>query len=90
MVNKLLLGACLAVLVAACASTPPPKAPATATAKAPAGCVPETASRIPAKDPSTCAGFGHTWTGEDIQRTGQVDPASALKMLDPSLTVQGH
>ena len=89
MMNKLLLGACLALAVAGCASTPETKAPATAAAKAPAGCVPETASRIPAKD-STCAGFGHTWTGEDIQRTGQIDTAQALRMLDPSISASGH
>jgi hypothetical protein len=89
MMNKLFLGACLALAVAGCASTPATKAPATAAAKAPPGCVPETASRIPQKD-SACAGFGRTWTGTDLQRTGQQDVGQALKMLDPSITVQGH
>jgi hypothetical protein len=88
MMSKLVLGACLAAAVAACA-TPPPKPPPTAAAKAAPGCVPETASRIPVKD-SACAGFGRTWTGTDLQRTGQQDVGQALKMLDPSITVQGH
>jgi hypothetical protein len=89
MINKLLFGACLAAAMAACATTPPPKAPPTAAAKATPGCVPETASRIPPKD-SVCAGFGRAWTGEDLQRTGQINVGDALKMIDPSITVQGH
>ena len=89
MTSKLLLGLALALTAAACATTPPPQAPAAAAAKTAPGCVPETASRIPAKD-SACNGFGRTWTGDDLQRTGQIDVGQALKMLDPSITVQGH
>ena len=90
MMNKLLLGAGLALALAACASTPPPKpAQTAAAAKVPVGCVPETASRIP-PSAQTCAGFGHTWTQDDISRTGQPDAGGALKLLDPSLTIQGH
>jgi hypothetical protein len=37
-----------------------------------------------------CAGFGRTYTQEDIQRTGQPTTAQALRLLDPSLTVHGH
>jgi hypothetical protein len=90
MLNRLLLGAGLTIALAACASTPPPQPTQTAAAKAPTGCVPETATRIPASNPNTCAGFGHSWTQQDISRTGQPDPGAALRMLDPSMTVSGH
>src|SRR6202030_2080750 len=53
------------------------------------GCVADTATRIPLKE-RDCAGFGRTYTQEDIQRTGQPDTAQALRLLDPSLTVHGH
>ena len=89
MVKKLLSAVCLVLALTACASAPPAKAPAVAAAKTPPGCVPETASRIPAS-PGACAGFGRTWTQDDIQRTGAADTAQALRLLDPSVTVSGH
>jgi hypothetical protein len=89
MLNRLLLGAGLAVALAACASTPP-QPTQTAAAKAPVGCVPDTATRIPSSDPKTCAGFGHSWNQDDISRTGQATPGGALRLLDPTLTVTGH
>ena len=90
MLNRLVIGAGLAIALAACASTPPPQSTQTAAAKAPAGCVPETATRIPASNPNTCAGFGHSFSQQDISRTGQADPGGALRMLDPTMTVTGH
>ena len=89
MLNNLLSATCLALALAACASTPPAKAPAVAAATAPTGCVPQTASRIPVSS-SECAGFGRTYTQDDIQRTGAVDPGQALRLLDPALTIHGH
>ncbi|HYL02739.1 MAG TPA: hypothetical protein VEU54_04915 [Steroidobacteraceae bacterium] len=88
MFKSLAIGMSLALALAACASTPP--APAKTTAKAvPLGCVASTATRIPVKD-GQCAGFGSVYTQEDLNRTGQVLPGSALRMLDPALTVTGH
>jgi len=87
MTKSLALGA-LALILAACATAPvsPDKA-ASANAKPPAGCVGQTATRIPVKDGSTaCAGFGNTYTQDDLNRTGQWDLGRALPMLDPSIT----
>ena len=92
MLKKLLLGACLVLPLAACttpsATRAPPKSAALAPAPAP-GCVGDTATRIPVKE-GECAGFGRTYTQQDLQRTGQTDTAQALRYLDPSLTVHGH
>jgi hypothetical protein len=60
---------------------------AAATAKAPpAGCVADPATRIPVK-PSDCAGFGRTWTDQDVKSTGATDAAQALRQLDPTVVV---
>jgi hypothetical protein len=92
MLKKILLGACLVVPLAACttpsATREPPKSAALAPAPTP-GCVADTATRLPVKE-GDCAGFGRTYTQQDIQRTGQPDTAQALRLLNPSLTVHGH
>ena len=85
MLKRLLLGT-LSLGLAACASSPPAKAPA-AAAHEQRGCV-ESASRVPGE--STCTGFGRAYTQDDIKRTGAADPAEALRLLDPSLTIHGH
>ena len=88
MLKSLAIGACL-VLLAACASTPTtPASNQSAAAKLPAGCVGQTATRIPVKE-GDCAGFGSTYNQQDIQNTGQIDTAKALGMMDPSVRV-GH
>lgn len=87
MLNKMLLCSGLALL-SACAATPQPK-PATAAFVPPPGCVSSTATRIPSS-PSECAGFGRTWTQQDIERTGEPTPGAALRLLDPSLTIRGQ
>jgi len=87
MLKKLLLCSGLALL-SACAATPAPK-PAAAAYVPPPGCVGNTATRIPTS-PSECAGFGSTYTQQDIQRTGEPTAAGALRLLDPSLTVHGQ
>jgi hypothetical protein len=76
-----------ALMLAACAATPsnPDQAKPTASAKPPAGCVGQTATRLPVKD-NSCAGFGATYTKQDIDNTGQVDLDRALQQLDPSIS----
>jgi len=86
MLKKILLGACLVLPLAACTT---PSASAALAPVGTAGCVADTATRIPVKE-GDCAGFGRTYTQQDIQRTGQADTAQALRLLDPSLTVHGH
>jgi len=92
MLRKLVIGACLVLPLAACTTPSATREPAKTALVAPArtpGCVADTATRIPLKE-RDCAGFGRTYTQEDIQRTGQPDTAQALRLLDPSLTVHGH
>ncbi|HEV2228697.1 MAG TPA: hypothetical protein VGR86_07030 [Steroidobacteraceae bacterium] len=92
MLKSLAVPAALALILAACATAPSTadRANATANAKPPAGCVPQTASRIPVKDNSAwCSGFGNTYTQQDINNTGQVFADKALQMLDPSVRT-GH
>jgi hypothetical protein len=91
MVKRILIGACLTLCVAACAASPPTsttgKPVTAATAKVPpAGCVADTATRIAVK-PSDCAGFGRTWTDQDVKSTGATDAAQALRQLDPTVVV---
>ena len=88
MLKSLALSAVLALSLAACSTAPvsPDKA-ATSNARPPAGCVGQTATRLPVKDDSTsCAGFGSTYTQQDLDRTGQYDLSRALPMLDPAIT----
>lgn len=50
-------------------------------------CLRETGTRIRARgDRRACTAFaGRVWTREDLDRTGQIDLASALRMLDVSV-----
>jgi len=97
MLKKTLIGACLALCVAGCATSPStsgtgkPETAATtqaaATTKAlPAGCVSETGTRIPVSQ-SDCTGPGRVWTNQDVKSTGATDAAQALRQLDPTVTI---
>jgi hypothetical protein len=90
MLKSFAVGACLLVL-AACAGAPSKPDQATAAnVKPPAGCVGQTATLIPLKDPRSCAGFGSSYTRDDLDRTGQIDLGPALRMLDPSISTTGR
>ena len=78
----------LALLLAACATTPSSTPNKTAAAQMPPGCVGQTATRIPVKE-GTCAGFGNTYTKQDIDNTGQTTADKALALMDPSVR-SGH
>jgi len=87
MLKSLALSGAVALLLAACATAPVSPNPATTAAnpKPPAGCVGQTATRLPVKD-DQCAGFGSTYTRQDIDNTGQSTVGAALPMLDPAIT----
>lgn len=90
MLKSFAVGACL-FLLSACASAPlKPDQATVANAKPPAGCVGQTATLIPLKDSKSCAGFGNTYTKDDIDRTGQLTLGPALRMLDPSISTTGR
>ncbi len=84
-----LIAAAFALSLSACATQPAAQsANATAKAQPPPGCVATTGTAIPVS-PGTCAGFGNTYTQQDIARTGQTSVAGALSVLDPALSVRG-
>ncbi len=90
MLRKTLIGAGLTLCVAACATSPSTQGtdlPAAATVP-PAGCVAETATRIPVS-PHDCTGVGRVWTNRDVKTTGATDVAQALRQLDPTIVI-GH
>jgi len=77
-----------ALILAGCAAaggTKPNDAKSAAVAKNPE-CLTETGSRIAAND-SHCSTPGHSFTSDDIDRTGATTAAGALRLMDPSLTV---
>jgi len=86
MIKSLALTAALALTLTACATAPvsADKA-AAANAKPPAGCIAQTATRIPVKN-DACAGFGSSYSQKDIDNTGQTDLSRALPMLDPAIS----
>ena len=91
MLKTSLLGASL-ILFAACASNPP-AAPRNATARAdsssgsPTGCVNKTATRLQTST-DECAGFGNSHGSDAIKSTGEPRAQDALRLLDPTVTVQ--
>jgi len=62
----------------------PPQAPKPAAR--PYLCAPQSDSRLPASD-RKCPEFGHSWSSQDIQRTGAPTVGDALRLLDPTLIV---
>jgi hypothetical protein len=92
MLKRLVIGACLVLPLAACTTPSPTREPAKipAFASGPAvGCVPDTATRLPAKA-QECGAFGQSYTGEQLLRTGAQDMSEALRLIDPALQVHGH
>jgi hypothetical protein len=89
MLKTVSFGACFAVLLAACATTP--SAPPTAAAKTaeqvpPVGCVASTGTSLPTK-PTSCTAPGNTYSSRDLQQTGAVTVPGALRRLDPDITI---
>ena len=86
MIKELLIGSCLALALAACATTQPSSGMAQAKneTRSPAGCVPE-ASRLPPNGP--CPGIGASHTQGDLNRTGQQQNnlGLSLQMIDPTI-----
>jgi hypothetical protein len=52
----------------------------------PAGCVADTATRIPVS-PHDCVAPGRVWTDQDLQSTGASDASQALRQLDPTVVI---
>jgi hypothetical protein len=86
--KSLTLAACLALTLAACATPQPQTQPVAKAQKPAAGCVPETASRLPTKD-DVCSAFGASYGSKELQSTGQPYADQQLQMLDPSVRTNG-
>lgn len=83
MTLKLLVATGSAVIaLAGCASTAPHPTSTAAAEKIPC----PTASHLP-QGTAPCVS-GRTYTGTDLDRTGEINPAEALQRLDPSITVE--
>lgn len=87
--NSVTLAAALTLTLAACATPQPQVQPVAQAQKPAAGCVPETASRLPVKD-SECSGFGAAYDQKQLQSTGQPFADQQLQMLDPSVRGGTH
>jgi len=92
MPNQALIGVCLVLSLASCASAPGPATSSVTPAATPAlpvGCIsPDSEARLPAH-PINCATPASVSPRPSIDRTGQADTAEALRMLSPALTVHG-
>lgn len=88
--RKSLLNIGLLVTLVGCAAAPSTPTSTTmahsVTAQGPA-CV-STGSRVPPTSPGQqCGVSGRTYSGDDLQRTGEEQVGDALQKLDPSITV---
>jgi len=79
---------CLAACASAPATNPGSEAARAQPAVPPAGCVSNTATRLPV-NPRDCTGFGNVWTQKDLRSTGYMTVNQALSALDPSVTING-
>ena len=93
MARNLILGALVAVAAFGCATSPSQKSSAdthadkkSLQATANETCVRDTGTRIKRPDDRLCNGLpGSTYTEEQIENTGRLDTADALRQLDPRI-----
>jgi len=86
MLKAILIGTCASALLAGCATQGPPRQSASAVGP---GCVSDTGSRLARSQPP-CSTPGRAYSGDDLQRTGEINVGDALQKLDPAVTVQHH
>jgi hypothetical protein len=60
------------------------------SAPADRNCIADTGSHIRSAKPRCLPVNGHSYSQQDIQRTGQTRLGPALQQLDPSVTVRGR
>jgi hypothetical protein len=85
MLRAFLTSTSLAVLLAACATQGHPQQTASA-ADAKRECLSSTGSRVAHESQTPC----RSYTGQDLQSTGEFNAGDALQRLDPAVTVQHH
>ena len=88
MYRTLLICAVISASILGCTTTQPqPDAQQTASAATAQPCALQTGSRIAPKPGECSMAPGRSYSQTDIERTGEVDVAEALHLLDPSITV---
>ncbi len=87
MLRTLLISTLVSACLVGCESTPSNTSTASAKNAVPPNCIRDTGTRLPARPPGCQDLPGRSYSQTDIDRTGQTDAASALQMLDPSVTV---
>jgi len=87
MIRTLLICAVVSASAMGCSATPQPRPDARIATASPRPCSMASASRVPISSEECSAAPGRTYSQEDVQRTGQTNVADALRMLDPSVTV---
>ncbi|HEV7714973.1 MAG TPA: hypothetical protein VGO53_05240 [Steroidobacteraceae bacterium] len=88
MLKPLLLGICIVISAAGCATTPKAPMAATATETPQPAVTPDcvtSGTRIPLREGECSGQPGRTWSKTDLDRTGQTNVADALRQLDPSI-----
>jgi len=70
------------IVLAGCTSTAPHRTAAVQKYPCP------TASHLP-QGAAPCAA-GRTYSGADLDRTGEINPGDALQKLDPSIVIERH
>jgi hypothetical protein len=50
-------------------------------------CLSDTGPRLPVSQ-DQCATYGRSYSGKELQQTGEVNAGEALRMLDPSVSIQ--
>jgi hypothetical protein len=86
MLKSLIAGACLALCLGACATTGTTAKTTADAGKPTAGCVAQTGTLMNVPS-NACTGPGNVYSKQDLDNTGRTDTASALRVLDPALTV---
>jgi len=89
MLKSSTLALCLmgAVLCTAVALADDSKPAPTAPASTPSNCVHDTGTRLKSTANGCSISPGHSYSKEDLDRTGRNTAAGALRNLDPSLTI---
>lgn len=81
---------CAQQVPAPSASARPPAAASGPIKPGDRNCLRSTGSLIPAHKGGCLPVTGHSYSREEILRTGAPDNAGALRQLDPSIQVHGH
>jgi len=85
-IAAVMIGGLLLSQTAALADEAKSQADKSAAVPKPSTCLTGTGSRIPVKG-DRCSEIGHSYTSDDMNRTGATTVAGALRLLDPAITI---